>query len=83
MAFRAYTRQPSLVENSSIEMSEVLLEVNAELGQCVKDCARVAEIFVEIEDEVVRRRRGGGWRAPSGELLRFAASCSHILRPDC
>jgi len=81
-ALRTYEGQPSLIENSSIEVSEVPLEVDAKLSQCVEDRTGVGQIFVEVEDEVVRRRRGGGWRAPSGWLLRFAAACSHILQPS-
>lgn len=58
------------------------LEADAKLGQRVLDYAGVTEILVEVEDEVVKRRRGEGWRVPSGWLLRFAAACSHILPPS-
>lgn len=37
-----------------------MLEVDAKLGQHVENCARVAEIFVEVEDGVVRLREGDG-----------------------
>lgn len=58
------------------------LEADSEPGESAENRGRIAEIFVEVEDEVVRRRRGVGRSAPSGELLRFAAACSHILRRD-
>lgn len=44
--FRTNQRQPSLVENTSSKVREMALETNAELVQCVSDCARVTEIFV-------------------------------------
>ena len=31
--------QPSFIENSSIEVSEMAFEADATLGQCVEDCA--------------------------------------------
>src|SRR5277367_638138 len=37
-AFRTYERQPSLIWNTSIEVSEMTLEADAELVQCVLDC---------------------------------------------
>jgi len=82
-AFRTDQREPCFIERSPLKVVNLALEEDIAHGQCVQDCAGVAEIFVEVEDEVVRRRRGGGALLPNGWLLRFAALCSHILRPDC
>ena len=79
--FRTDQREPCFIERSTLKVVDVALEADITLAQCVEDCSGVAEIFVQVEDEVVRLRRGGGWRAPSGWLLRFAAGCSHILQP--
>jgi len=79
-AFRANHGQPNFIESSGREVGQVTLEANAELGENFEDRVSVAEIFVEVKNELVRRRRGEGVRAPSGWLLRSPAACGHILR---
>lgn len=81
-AIRADEREPHLIGSSSFEVSEMSLEVDSERGECGEDRGRIAEIFVEVEDEIVKLRGGERRSAPSGVLLRFAAACSHILRRD-
>ncbi len=78
---RAHFRQPSFVWGSRTKVIKVALEADSKAPQSVQNCPGIAEIFVEIKDEVFRRRRGGGARAPTGWLLRSAVACSHILRP--
>ncbi len=76
----ANQRKPRFIECSGRKVVQVALEAHGELGQRIEDRAGVAKIFVEIKNEVVRRRWGEGARAPSGWLLRSPAACGHILR---
>jgi hypothetical protein len=47
-AFRAHQRQPDFISDSVLKVCEMALEPDTQLGQCVLDCAGVAEVFVEV-----------------------------------
>jgi len=78
-ALRTYQGEPSLIRSSPRKVSEMALEADDKPSECLLDCAGIAEVFVEVQDKIVRRRRGV--RVPNGWPLRFAAACSHIPRP--
>jgi hypothetical protein len=78
-ALRTYQGEPSFIRSSPRKVSEMALEADDKASECFLDRAGIAEVFVEVQDKIVRRRRGV--RVPSGWPLRFAAACSHIPRP--
>lgn len=43
-----------------MEVSDMAFRADAKFCQRVEDCAGVTEIFVEVEYEIVRLRRGEG-----------------------
>lgn len=60
----SHHRKPLFIRCAALEVNEVALEANPQLCQHVKNRMGVAQIFVEEEDKVIRRR--WEWRAPSG-----------------
>lgn len=72
--------EPGLALSATRKVIEVALNTNVKVRESSEDCGRFAEVLVEIENEIVRRRRGG--RAPSGWLLRSAAAGDHIRGRD-
>ena len=78
-AFRTYQGEPSFINNSPRKVREVALKTDTNPSEGFLDRAGITEVFVEVQDKIVRRRRGV--RVPSGWPLRFAAACSHIPRP--
>lgn len=70
--------QPLLIRSAPLEVGQMALECDGLSGECFKDRCRVAEVFVEVEDEGFRLRLGA--LAPSGWPLRFLAACGHTLR---
>ena len=78
-ALSTYQGEPSLIRSSARKVSEMALEADGKPNECFMDCPGIAEVFVEVQDKIIRRRRGA--RVPSGWPLRFAAACSHIPRP--
>lgn len=75
-----HQREPCFVRCPAEEMAEMALESDVERFQSVENRLRVAEILVEVQDELFRRRWGGP--APSGWLLRFGGACTHTPRRD-
>jgi hypothetical protein len=78
-ALRTYQGEPSFIRGPPRKVSEMALEADDKPSECFLDCAGIAEVLVEVQDKIVRRRREV--RVPSGWPLRFAAACSHIPRP--
>jgi len=78
-ALRTYQGEPGFISSSPRKVSEMALKTDYKPSEGFLEYAGIAEVFVEVEDKIVRRRRGV--RVPSGWPLRFAAACSHIPRP--
>ena len=73
-------REPCFIQRCLRKVGQVTLETDSVLGESALDCARIAKVLVEIENKLLRRRRGA--RVPSEWPLRSAVARSHTPRPN-